>query len=229
MSYCPCGRSTSQSTAAKRPRSAPLKNEDWSEVRDPVERRKMQNRIAQRNYRERRADTSLRSFAKARIGKRIRRRLALLGSRVSAERASSESGSRECVRPCEPQSLTNASPHEFCTASLHPSRDSHLQGRNFTPWWQHADGLSDDLPYLTPSSPSTSSLAAEAAARPIDRSLHASSRLPAAAVCLTAPFALHHSPTEEHYIYSDSSPFEEGYLAMNGTSAAPCWHRQNLN
>ena len=80
----------------------PPRNEDWSKIRDPVERRKIQNRIAQRNYRKERADTGLHSFAKARVGKRSKQRLALLRNCVSSERTSSESDSRTDVRPCEP-------------------------------------------------------------------------------------------------------------------------------
>jgi hypothetical protein len=226
--HCPCGRSVSQSTAAKHPRSAsspPLRNEDWSKIRDPVERRKIQNRIAQRNYRKERADTGLHSFAKARVGKRRKQRLALLRSRVSSERTSSESDSRTDIRPCEPQSSTNAYPHAFCTASLHPCRDSYLQGSSSVSSLQHANGLLDALPSVTPSSPSTISLAAETATRPVDRSLRASTRLSTAAVCLTEPSALDRFSPWEHYTSSDSGPFEEGYLAMNGTSAAPHWHR----
>ena len=82
----------------------PPRNENWSEIRDPVERRKIQNRIAQRNYRKERVDTGLHSFAKARVGKRSKQRLALLRSRVLSERTSSELDSRTDVRPCEPQS-----------------------------------------------------------------------------------------------------------------------------
>lgn len=203
----------------------PPRNEDWSEIRDPVERRKIQNRIAQRNYRKERADTGLHSFAKARVGKRSKQRLALLRSRASSERTSSESDSRTDVRPCEPQSPTNAYPHAFCTASLHPCRDSYLQGSSSASSLQHVDGLPDALPSVTPSSPPTISLAAEAATRPVDRSLRASTRLSTAAVCLTAPSALDRFSPWEHYTSSDSGPFEEGYLAMNGTSAAQHWHR----
>jgi hypothetical protein len=203
----------------------PPRNEDWSKIRDPVERRKIQNRIAQRNYRKERADTGLHSFAKARVGKRSKQRLALLRSRVSSERTSSESDSRTDVRPCEPQSPTNAYPHAFCTASLHPCRDSYLQGSSSAPSRQHADGLPDAFPSVTPSSPSTISLAAETATRSVDRSLRAPTRLSTAAVCLTAPSALDHFSPWEHYTSSDSGPFEEGYLVMNGTSAAQHWHR----
>ena len=203
----------------------PPRNEDWSEIRDPVERRKIQNRIAQRNYRKERADTGLHSFAKARVGKRSKQRLALLRSRASSERTSSESDSRTDVRPCEPQSPTNAYPHAFCKASLHPCRDSYLQGSSSASSLQHVDGLPDALPSVTPSSPPTISLAAEAATRPVDRSLRASTRLSTAAVCLTAPSALDRFSPWEHYTSSDSGPFEEGYLAMNGTSAAQHWHR----
>jgi hypothetical protein len=204
----------------------PPRNEDWSEIRDPVERRKIQNRIAQRNYRKERADTGLHSFAKARVGKRSKQRLALLRSRASSERTSSESDSRTDVRPCEPQSPTNAYPHAFCTASLHPYRDSYLQGSSSAPSRQHADGLLlDALPSATPSSLPTISLAAEVATRPVDRSLRAPTRLSTAAVCLTAPSALDRFSPWEHHTSSDSGPFEEGYLAMNGTSAAQHWHR----
>jgi hypothetical protein len=203
----------------------PPRNEDWSEIRDPVERRKIQNRIAQRNYRKERADTGLHSFAKARAGKRSKQRLALLRSRASSERTSSESDSRTDVRPCELQSLTNACPHAFCTASLHPCRDSYLQGSSSAPSRQHANGLLDALPSATPSSPPTISLAAEAATHPVDRPLCAPTHLSTAAVCLTAPSALDRFSPWEHYTSSDSGPFEEGYLAMNGTSAAQHWHR----
>ena len=203
----------------------PPGNEDWSKIRDPVERRKIQNRIAQRNYRKERAVTGLHSFAKARVGKRSKQRLALLRSRASSERTSSESDSRTDVRPCEPQSPTNAYPHAFCTASLHPCRDSYLQGSSSASSLQHVDGLPDALPSVTPSSPPTISLAAEAATRPVDRCLRASTRLSTAAVCLTAPSALDRFSPWEHYTSSDSGPFEEGYLAMNGTSAAQHWHR----
>ena len=85
MLYCSCGRSISQSTAVKRPHRALPVNEDWSKIRDPVERRKMQNRIAQRNYRKRRANINPHSPAKARVGKKIKQRLALLESRASSE------------------------------------------------------------------------------------------------------------------------------------------------
>ena len=203
----------------------PPRNEDWSEIRDPVERRKIQNRIAQRNYRKERAVTGLHSFAKARVGKRSKQRLALLRSRASSERTSSESDSRTDVRPCEPQSPTNAYPHAFCTASLHPCRDSYLQRSSSASSLQHVDGLPDALPSVTPSSPPTISLAAETATRPVDRSLCAPTHLSTAAVCLTAPSALDRFSPWEHHTSSDSGPFEEGYLAMNGTSAAQHWHR----
>lgn len=225
MSCYSCGRSSSQPTAVKRPHRAPPKNEDWSKIRDPVERRKMQNRIAQRNYRKERADTGLHSFAKARVGKRRKQRLALLRSRVSSERTLSESDSRTDDRPCGLQPLTNVYPHGSCTASLNPCRDSHLQGNSSAPSRERADGLPDALSSAIPSSPPTVSLSAEAATRPVDRSLRAPTRLSTAAVCLTAPCAPNHFSAWEHHTSSDSSPFEEGYLAMNGMSAAQRWHQ----
>ena len=180
MLYCSCGRSISQSTAVKRPHRALPENEDWSKIRDPVERRKMQNRIAQRNYRKRRANINPHSPAKARVGKKIKQRLALLESRASSEgassdRASSESGSRECFRHSEPQSTAVSSPHELCTADLHQSRDDYLQGRSFISSQQHADELLDALLPVVPSlplTPSTSVLDAEAQALSSNRFLH---------------------------------------------------------
>jgi hypothetical protein len=188
----------------------------------------MQNRIAQRNYRKRRANINPHSPAKARIGKKIKQRLALLESRASSkgaspDLASSKSGSRECFRYSEPQSTAVSSPHKLCTADLHQSQDDYLQGRSFISSQQHADELLGALLPVVPSSPltpSTSGLAAEAAAQSINRFLHTSYRLPTAAVCSTASYALNHSLVEGYYICSDSGPFKEGYLAINGASRA---------
>jgi hypothetical protein len=70
---------SSLSKMTHRPLSAPSDKEDWSRVTDPAERRRIQNRIAQRAYRKHR-EHLLHFYAESFLGKKLRQLKQLLES-----------------------------------------------------------------------------------------------------------------------------------------------------
>ena len=85
-------------------------NEDWTKISDLAERRRIQNRIAQRNYRKpahsfriAKADERLDFEANTLIGKKIKRRLEDLERRAGSSSASPEQAHAELASLSQPQ------------------------------------------------------------------------------------------------------------------------------
>ncbi|KAF2621838.1 hypothetical protein BU25DRAFT_481990 [Macroventuria anomochaeta] len=198
MPYCPCALPASQAAVGKGPRHTCPQSEDWSNISDLVERRKIQNRIAQRKYR-----------------KKLRKKLALLNSITT-----SGSSLRGDSRPARPHDLADSSCLKVCpevgTPGLHHERD---RDHSFTPLQQHYND--EPLNTLLPV-PSPSPTSGPVTAQNTDPSLNTFYSSTAVAARLATSPPVEYSTTKRSCI--DGSPFYEGYLAMKGPSVAQRWH-----
>lgn len=103
-------------------------NEDWTKISDLAERRRIQNRIAQRNYRKyqwSQASTHATAATNIRAGKKLKKRLEDLERRAGSSSASPEQKHEELAESeavSRPQS-SNAALQRQRSASSHMSRD----------------------------------------------------------------------------------------------------------
>lgn len=105
-------------------------NEDWTKISDLAERRRIQNRIAQRNYRKRRVPPPLPTIcSNPSPGKKLKKRLEDLERRAGSSSASPEQTHEELNSP-EPVPAPSASPS---TSSQRQRSSSSLSRREHTP------------------------------------------------------------------------------------------------
>lgn len=103
-------------------------NEDWTKISDLAERRRIQNRIAQRNYRESDHGTARRTkagrvFINAFPGKKIKRRLEDLERRAGSSSASPEQSHAVLVPPVQPRRKTDEGVKRQKSRSERPGKD----------------------------------------------------------------------------------------------------------
>ena len=159
---------------------------------------------------------ALRFFADTHPGKKLKKRLKEAEGIIA-----SGSRSDDDVQPAKPSTLPDPPFPKDCietdTADLRRGRGSRLQDSSVVPGQQQCKGgPSDALLPATPSLLSTSGEIAGGTAQSTDPCLPRFNPSTSVAAGLATPFAIEHLPPNLRYVNGGGSPFDEGYLAMNG-------------
>lgn len=167
----------------------------------------------------------LRSRAETRAGKKLKKRLEEADSIIA-----SGSPSGDDIRPAKPHATPERSFSKDCgkanTADLHHDQGRRPRDNSLAPIQQQCkEEPLDDLALL-PTAHSllpTSDWIVGGAAQSTGPSLSPLYPSTAVAIDLTTTLAVEYSPKNGYYVTDGGSPFEEGYLAMNGTCVAQYW------
>ena len=157
----------------------------------------------------------LRPLADTRAGEKLKKRLEQADSLIA-----SGSHPRNDLRPAKPVSKRRVKADTADTADttdLHRDQGSRPQDSSVAPVQQHCKEEPSDA--LLPAADSllpTSGGAAGGTAQNTDPPLSPFDPSTPVAVGLATPFTVEYLPSNIGYINDGSSPFDEGYLAMNG-------------
>lgn len=102
-------------------------NEDWTKISDLAERRRIQNRIAQRNYRKYPDHHAFGEKAERKLGKKIKRRLEDLERRAGSSSASPEQSHTELAPVIETRPIHQR--HEESVRTQRSKQDSQARNR----------------------------------------------------------------------------------------------------
>lgn len=156
------------------------------------------------------------ALAEIHAGQKLKKRLQEADSLIAAR-----SHSKKDLRPAKPRARPDAPFPKGCVktdaADLHRDQGSRPQDSSFVPVQQQCKG--EPLDALLPDADSllpTSDGAAERTSQNTDLSLPAFHPSTAVEVGLATPLAIDYLPSAMYYIDDGGSPFDEGYLAMNG-------------
>jgi hypothetical protein len=167
----------------------------------------------------------LRSFAETRAGKKLKKRLEEAeGIIASISRSSND------LQPAKPHAPPDPSFPKGCVetdiADLHRDRGSRPQDSSVAPAQQQCKEDPPDalLPAAHSLFPTSGGLAGSTAQ---NTNLFLPQHYPSTAVAagLATPSAVEYLPSNTCYTNDGSSPFDQGYLAMNGPWVAAAQHR----
>jgi hypothetical protein len=159
----------------------------------------------------------LRSFAETRAGKKLKKRLEEAEGIIASGSHSNNNDLRPHVQPAPPLPKGCI---ETGTADLHRDRSSQLEGGGVVPAQQCKGGSPDALlPAVYSPLPTTGRIAGNTAQN-TNPSIPLSHPSTSIAVGMATPLAIECFPPNLYYANVGGSPFDEGYLAMNGHWAA---------
>lgn len=197
--------------ADDRSRTAFVSSDDWTNVQDPVQRRKIQNRVAQRNYRKW-GRCAQRWSAHTRTGRKIKAKLQELESR----RGGSSDGDAKAmdVSAIEPASESRPASATPTSSPLARPKSGSMQNHSPVSWQQRPEATSTAPPPVSYSLMMLPGFGCDDTAQSGYRALCAQCSLP-------LPWSGTAEPSDpECNIWASlagkaSGPFDEGYAAMN--------------